>query len=551
MTDQAAVLDLDDPACLSPIVAGAKAAALARARMAGLPVLPGLVLTAAAARQALTSANARTSVHHARLEAMSASHPLLEVLTERSATLGTRLVVRSSSPFEEDLRWAGVFASYLDVGPDDVTTAVRGVWASALQPGDGQSEPSPDMAILVQPQLQPQVSGTAALRSDDTVVITLVHGHLAGLVNGGDADAVVVVEADQTQTALHGEMDDAGPAVGAANRLVRQVQHVLGRNLVEWASHDGSEVVLLQAKSTPSAPVSVSVSHRPRSRRPTPKLRAAAHLVQRFGGPLGDTLVLPWALAGPAERLLAEVSTSQPSTDPLTRWRQAQVLSRQLSTEVWGSTGVSPKQGLGQLRSELDESILHELKPPQGDTAASLRGMLQQIADHLVANGVLNRHSQFWALDPDLVEPLLSGAQLAPESLRRQHRHRPWEAFVLDVVVNSGEHYTGLPAAPGQAVGRVLDLTADQLPSAGLVDADSVLLTRMPAARLAPLLWSACGLVATAGSPGAHLVEVAHSLGVPAVVRCELGGLAPDSDTLVAIDGTVGAVAVSQLCLKS
>ncbi|HEY5578745.1 MAG TPA: PEP-utilizing enzyme, partial [Acidimicrobiia bacterium] len=61
-----------------------------------------------------------------------------------------------------------------------------------------------------------------------------------------------------------------------------------------------------------------------------------------------------------------------------------------------------------------------------------------------------------------------------------------------------------------------------------------------PVPGLAPLLWHAAGLVTFAGSPEAHLFEVARSLGVPGVAACPLrlaqgGGL-----TLAAVDGSAG-----------
>jgi phosphoenolpyruvate-protein kinase (PTS system EI component) len=52
------------------------------------------------------------------------------------------------------------------------------------------------------------------------------------------------------------------------------------------------------------------------------------------------------------------------------------------------------------------------------------------------------------------------------------------------------------------------------------------------------MLWEAAGLVAEHGSEGAHLFEVARSLGVPAVL-----GVALDAtDRVVAVDGDLGAV---------
>ena len=73
-----------------------------------------------------------------------------------------------------------------------------------------------------------------------------------------------------------------------------------------------------------------------------------------------------------------------------------------------------------------------------------------------------------------------------------------------------------------------------------------------PLTNLAPLLWDAAGLITVGGNPGAHLFEVASSLGVPAVCGVDLdqsAGLAtaenPQLDIVAAVDGTHGALALS------
>jgi phosphocarrier protein FPr len=70
-----------------------------------------------------------------------------------------------------------------------------------------------------------------------------------------------------------------------------------------------------------------------------------------------------------------------------------------------------------------------------------------------------------------------------------------------------------------------------------------VVVAPLPVPALSSLLWDAAGLVTTGGSAGAHLIEVARSLGVPAVVQCD--GLRPDvvsPDTVIAVDGDRGQV---------
>jgi phosphohistidine swiveling domain-containing protein len=71
----------------------------------------------------------------------------------------------------------------------------------------------------------------------------------------------------------------------------------------------------------------------------------------------------------------------------------------------------------------------------------------------------------------------------------------------------------------------------------------SVIVARYPLPRYSPLLMDAAGLVTDGGSEAAHLVTVAQSLGVPAVLGCDLTAvIRPGS--YVAVDGTAGTVAV-------
>jgi phosphoenolpyruvate-protein kinase (PTS system EI component) len=60
------------------------------------------------------------------------------------------------------------------------------------------------------------------------------------------------------------------------------------------------------------------------------------------------------------------------------------------------------------------------------------------------------------------------------------------------------------------------------------------------------MMWGAAGLVTGAGSPAAHLLEVAHSLRVPAVVGCPLdermAAAAAGTRVIAAVDGVAGAV---------
>ncbi|MEU6993610.1 PEP/pyruvate-binding domain-containing protein [Streptomyces sp. NPDC046465] len=162
-------LHLDDPRAALPHLAGSKAAHLARATRAGLPVLPGFVVPSDFA-------------------AHGADDALRRAWGELSAEGALALVVRSSSPHEDtqESSLAGQFASVLDVrGWADFRTAVRTVLDSARRP-DGTTAP---MAILVQPMLAARVGGVLFGADPvegraDRLLVSAVRGGPDTLVSG-------------------------------------------------------------------------------------------------------------------------------------------------------------------------------------------------------------------------------------------------------------------------------------------------------------------------------------------------------------------------------
>ncbi|MBQ1001427.1 pyruvate phosphate dikinase [Streptomyces sp. RK62] len=161
-----AVVPLSRPGGALPLI-GSKAANLARAAAAGLPVLPGFVIP-----------------HGAREDEVA-----LRRAWDGLSDGGTRpLVVRSSSPQEdtEESSLAGRFASVLDVrGWASFRAAVRTVQDSARLP-DGSTAP---MAVLVQPMLDARVGGVlfgadpVAGRAD-RMLVSAVKGGPDSLVGG-------------------------------------------------------------------------------------------------------------------------------------------------------------------------------------------------------------------------------------------------------------------------------------------------------------------------------------------------------------------------------
>ena len=167
--DSAAV-PLDDPGAELPRLTGSKAANLARAAHAGLPVLPGFVIPHGGGGDTVALRRA------------------WDELSER----GSRpLVVRSSSPQEdtEESSLAGQFASVLDVrGWPAFRTAVRTVLDSAHRP-DGSTAA---MAVLVQPMLTARAGGVMfgadpVAGRTDRMLVSAVHGGPDSLVGGEQA----------------------------------------------------------------------------------------------------------------------------------------------------------------------------------------------------------------------------------------------------------------------------------------------------------------------------------------------------------------------------
>ncbi|WAZ20999.1 PEP-utilizing enzyme [Streptomyces cinnabarinus] len=165
-----ATVPLEQPLAAVPARAGSKAANLARAAGAGLPVLPGFVIPYRAAGD---------------------PHSLRRAWQALSDGGSRPLVVRSSSPREdtEESSLAGQFASVLDVrGWQGFRTAVRTVLDSARGP-DGSVAP---MAVLVQPMLAARVGGVMFGADPvegraDRMLVSAVRGGPDSLVSGAQA----------------------------------------------------------------------------------------------------------------------------------------------------------------------------------------------------------------------------------------------------------------------------------------------------------------------------------------------------------------------------
>jgi len=123
---------------------------------------------------------------------------------------------------------------------------------------------------------------------------------------------------------------------------------------------------------------------------------------------------------------------------------------------------------------------------------------------------------------------------------------REWMPLLGAAVQEHGRHLRGRPAVAGQAAGRLVACRPHERPPAA--SRDAIVLIDRPLPALAPLLFTARGVLARSGTAGSHLAGVARSLSVPMVTGCHpetvTGAGPPGASWLAAIDGATGDVAL-------
>lgn len=541
---------LADPAARYPALVGAKAAGLAKAAAAGLPVLPGRVLRVDASETAI----------EAGVEALERSGPPAAYLAAIEAVVGQDLerdiawiggsvdgpvVVRSTTAMDDDGRWSGAFASYLAVDDPDVPAAVRGCWASAFSRDvlDRCRETGAEVAalrigVLVQPQVGFDAGGTARLLEHGSVVVTAAPGGPRGVLGGGRTTPDVVVGAGGRCPDQLGDVHVPVETVEAAAVLARRAAEAVGARVIEWGAV-GDEVFLLQVG--PTQPPSATVGPTPdRTRLAVPAdAERLARIVTAFGGPLGEQLVLPWALGVPEPPEAEPIDGGKPEV----ALAEAHAIADELAADVWGVPPAAARERAAAASRLLREGRVAEglrqirdLRPPDMFAVRRLVGLVGGVGLTLTDAGGLPSATLVWRLSDEELDRAIEGGRV---SLRRGPDR--WEPFVADVVRTRGHGSMGTPVAPGVAAGRPHHLR--ELRAIGRHGARDVLVTRRPLPQLAPLLWHSAALVTTGGSTGAHLFEVARSLGVPAVSGVDVTAVG-SAGSLVAVDGETGLVSV-------
>jgi len=544
-------LSLRDPAARDAAVVGWKAALLSAAAAAGLPVLPGVVLPLVASARAVAAGSevlpaAGRAAAYLAASSVEPDPADLEVLGRIAAEDDT-VVVRSSTPSDDDGRWSGAFASYLDVRADELPAAVRGCWSSvfardALErcEATGTDPGSIRIAVLVQPSLSFTFGGTANVVGDpgevsaSDVRVTVATGGAVGVVGGAEGSTVVVGP----------EGGSDGVAVAPASVLAevaaiaREAAALTGIGTIEWGA-TGERVVLLQiGPAQPRASAAEAAATHVRAAAVPRGARRVASIVARFRGALADELVLPWALGA---ELPSDVAPTRVE-DAASALVDARARADRLVARAWGLPA-------GEARRSADAAIhalrggevadglaaLARTRAPVPAEARALLGLVLGLGEALTDGRVLTAPELVWQLTASELDDALRGSPAAPRGGPDR-----WEGFLADVAFAHGAVIGCTPITDGVGAGRLHVISG--LTDIGRPGPRMILAAKAPLPQLAPLLWHCAGFVARGGSAGAHLFEVARSLGVPAVIGVSLSDLGPPG-SLVAVDGSAGEVA--------
>jgi hypothetical protein len=557
---QAAAIALTDKHAQSAESVGAKAAHLAQAVQAGFPVLPGLVIPASMSTQPLRAplrAAQGGSVHAAQLSVPEPDTDQLFAVRSaiRQLTDGS-LAVRSSSPLEADARWSGAFTSFLDVNFAELPVAIRGVWASVVSPAvigralAQQIEISElSIAVLIQPFIAPDYGGTATVRGD-IVTVRGIAGSPAPLLSGWETGVAAVVDRNGAAAGDRAIALLSTAVVGAVADLAKALSLCLGYDSIEWAYINGQPVILQAGAADHRA---ASAEHHSASTvgriRPLPPsaVAAAAHVV-RFAGALGEATILPLVLPD-AHVPVSREAMATDAAHAANLWLGARQLAARLLSARLGHLK-NPTSAVREMLAELQldparalESLA-ELPPVPSGSIADLVGRLEAIGGWLCRTGRLIDGRRIWTLSEVQLTKLILVADDATPPISSRATHR-WDGLLFDAVMAFGQSSEGESAAPGTGAGPVQYVDGGPRSERHLLR--PVVVAPRPLPRLAPLLWQASALVTFGGSGAAHLVEVAASLGVPAVVACRAAeGLFLDRQTrpqLAAVDGHAGIAA--------
>ncbi len=534
------MLSLDDRDALDIARVGAKAARLAEARQRHFGVLPGLIVPIEASGRGIRAGQAAlrergVAAGRAAVSAAGLDPGLLEDLA-RMADLGPRLVVRSSTELDGDGAWSGAFASFEDIAPDEVATAVRGCWASLFSPDalarfeqEGRAPGSAGMAVLVQPQLTPAAGGWTRV-TEDSVEVVATRGSPSPLLAGWARGARYLVTSDGT---IRGGTPPSPldlVNLRALADMARRARDELAADRMEWALA-GGEIFILQLDRAPAR-----IAGRPLAPRTTetfsgPPYRRLARVLVGRSGQLADRFIVPWGLAAPDS-----YGVTRPTGSPSSLFRDAQRLAMDLGESVAVAVRLTPEELLDRLDAA-DPDLAARLADLRVDSesVSLLLGAMEGVGNALAARGLLDSAEDLWWQSVEWVELALTSDSPGPQSrwLGDRCAH-----LLFGVISQCGSAVCGTPASDGRAAGRATFLSEPA--DVARFRSRDVLVVERPLPAFAPLLWKAAALVSRTGSPAAHLCEVARSLAVPAVVSADIE--LPGDETVAAVDGLSGEI---------
>lgn len=445
-----------------------------------------------------------------------------EELVASGTQLGDRLVARSSTLLEASGEWSGAFTSYVDIAPADLPKAVVGCWSSAFsvaaldrQEAAGVAPGSFPMSVLVQPALEPVAGGWAEIADDGTVTVHGVKGTPAPLLQGW----VTGLEGDELIELIgHDRLD-------SIQDVLAMVHAAVGANRCEWALTD--RVWILQVANTPREPRDHTVAL---GADVPDELVEIVKTVVLAPGPLGEEIVLPWAIAA-----LPDVDLSGNELPSIEEVRR---ISRELTEQVWGLPWAQAHSASRRMLASLaggqpDLQTLRGLRPSDPEKASRLLAGLRALRAEIAERGVVSDAEDAWHLELASIEKALAGQ---PVGVAHRLGTRRWEPLVASVVFANVAPTKGTPAAPGVGAGRRVDVSD---PHRQRPQRRGVITAAQPIPALASHLWDGAGVVTNSGSPAAHLFESARALRVPAVCGVDLG---EPKHQIVAVDGDTGMV---------
>lgn len=184
------IVDLTVPTSVPLEQIGGKAYNLHKLTNLGLPVPPAIVITADVSQS-------RSSVNKQALHTSLMTHP--------AVVSGKKFAVRSSGVGEDgdNNSCAGIFESYLDVEPDQLTEAIDKVWSSlqsrrSKMYADERGITIEKMGVVVQHMINATYAGVAfstcpVERDDRIALIEVVAGNGDSLVSGQKTPATMRV----------------------------------------------------------------------------------------------------------------------------------------------------------------------------------------------------------------------------------------------------------------------------------------------------------------------------------------------------------------------